>query len=139
MDANNDGNNNPAAAENNGANDNNDENQVDMADEAVEDENENEGGGDNDNNDNDNNNNVMIDIDMEDDDEDGENRFINMDGGVAVNPEGDASKAKKLSENCDLVSNTTRTLSTILRLRLNLDVDPSIFSTQKIFNEQFHF
>uniref|UniRef100_A0A7S4ADE7 BTB domain-containing protein n=1 Tax=Pseudo-nitzschia australis TaxID=44445 RepID=A0A7S4ADE7_9STRA len=45
----------------------------------------------------------MIDIDMEDDDEDGENRFINMDGGVAVNPEGDASKAKKLSENCDLL------------------------------------
>lgn len=97
MEANNDGNDNPAAAEDNAANDNNNDNPVDLADEAGEDE--------NDNNNNNNGLNPMVELDLEeeDDEEDGDNRFVNMDGGVAVNPEDDASKAKKLSENCDLL------------------------------------
>jgi len=59
--------------------------------EAGEDGNENDGRVD------DNNNNAVVEVVLQAD------GVINMDGGVAVNPEDDASKAKKLSENCDLL------------------------------------
>jgi hypothetical protein len=79
---------------------NNDENEhVDLAGVEVDED----GNGDG------NNNNIMIDIDLDDDEIEGENENENennstLDGGVAINPEGDdASKAKKHSSECDLV------------------------------------
>eukprot|EP00536_Pseudo-nitzschia_multiseries_P014366 jgi/Psemu1/327517/estExt_fgenesh1_pg.C_6940001 len=83
MEANNDGNDNRAAAENIPAADNND---------GEEDGNENGGGGDNPNP----NNNNVIDIDLEDE-------VVNMDGGVAINPEEDDGKATKLSTDSELL------------------------------------
>ncbi|MGK3737176.1 MAG: hypothetical protein ACI90V_004021 [Bacillariaceae sp.] len=85
--------------ENNDENENVDNHQIDLAGVEV----------DEDGNDDGNNNNIMIDIDLEDDEIEGENDNENendstLDGGVAINPEGDdASKAKKHSSECDLV------------------------------------
>lgn len=88
-------NDNPDAAFEENDNDNDNDNHIDLAEDADEDENENENeaGG---------NNNIMVDIDLEEDEEDGDNDST-LDGGVAVNPEDDSSKAKKHSSECDLL------------------------------------
>ena len=75
-------------------NDDNDNDQLDLGFEEEEDA-DGDGAG--------NNNNILAEIDLDEDDEENENDSI-LDGGVAVNPDEDATKAKKHSSECDLVS-----------------------------------
>ena len=77
-------------------NDDNDNDQLDLGFEEEEDA-DGDGAGNN------NNNNILAEIDLDEDDEENENDSI-LDGGVAVNPDEDATKAKKHSSECDLVS-----------------------------------
>lgn len=74
-------------------NDDNDNDQLDLGFEEEEDA-DGDGAG--------NNNNILAEIDLDEDDEENENDSI-LDGGVAVNPDEDATKAKKHSSECDLL------------------------------------